>query len=139
MADLPINPGGPRGALQKAAFEAGDVVTACDLNLEQEYRIQLLRHHLRYLHGWGVVCGLKVAAVLDPRRPWLIRVCPGYGVGPCGDEMLMPKAIDYDIRDAMWTRPGSQIGVLFAYIALKYVSEPADFIAVPALGCGCNE
>jgi hypothetical protein len=57
------------GALQRPSYEAGSYLAAHDLLAEQRYRLQRLRHHTRYLHGWGV----SVACWLC-RRPTLKAV-----------------------------------------------------------------
>ena len=65
------------GALQRPRYAAGSSLAAHDLRTEQRYRLQRLRRHHRYLHGWGVICGLLVVPAGDPRRPWAVQVCPG--------------------------------------------------------------
>ena len=79
-------------------YIAGNLFGARDLNDEQAYRLDHVKHHARLLHGWGVVCGLTVIAAPQPGAPWTIRVCPGYAIGPCGDEIEVPAAVLLDIR-----------------------------------------
>lgn len=91
--------------LKRPEYKAGALFSSRDLADEQEYRWQHLRRHNRYLHGWGVVCGLLVVPVPDPRRPWALRVCPGYAISPCGDEIEVCAAVTIDLADYVWTRP----------------------------------
>ena len=56
----------PAGAFKRPKYSSGVYLTASDFLAEQFYRRQLQRRHHRYLHGWGVVCGLQVVAVKDP-------------------------------------------------------------------------
>ena len=46
--------------LCRPRFFAGQLLTEQDLNRLQTYVIEKNRLHNRYLHGWGVVCGLEV-------------------------------------------------------------------------------
>jgi hypothetical protein len=90
---------GPIGGLTWPGFEPGDVFGTRDLRDLQFARQQLVRRHLRYLHGASVVCGLQVVADPAPAQPWRIRVCPGYGIGPCGDELTLSAALQFDLAD----------------------------------------
>jgi hypothetical protein len=91
-----------------------------------------------------VVCGLRVVAGNDPARPWLIRVCPGYGVGPCGDELIVSRAATEDLADWLWTRPPHVQTNLsarekLAWIALRPVYRPRGQAVAPSRSCGCEE
>ena len=48
---------------------------------EQEYFRQKLRRHNRFMHGWGVVCGLAVEPAPTRESPWRVRVTDGYALG----------------------------------------------------------
>ena len=80
-------------------YQTGALLSARDLNDEQSYRITRLRRHDQFLHGSGIVCGLDVFAAPVGRHPWLIVLCPGYAVGPCGDEIEVRSRVTVDIRN----------------------------------------
>src|SRR5215831_10476138 len=109
---------GAPGALKRPRFEVGDGLAAADLSAEQARRVQRFRRHNRHLHGWGIVCGLYVVPALDASRPWGLLVCPGYALGPYGDEILVLCAAGLDIREWIWSRPVGA-GPL-AYVAIRY-------------------
>jgi hypothetical protein len=129
------------GALRRAAFEEGSILSSSDLGTEQRYRLQRLRRHLRYLHDWGVVCGLRVVPANDPGRPWSVRVCPGYAVGPYGDEITVPEPVAVDVRDYIWARPddarAGQGNV--AYVGIRYAEHSSRRLPADSLSCGCSE
>src|SRR5262245_29859665 len=91
-------PLGPPDALKRPQYEIGNYLAAADLLTEQRYRLQRLRRHNRYLHGWGVVCGLHVVPARDSTRPWALWVCPGYAISCCGDEIEVPTPAMIDVR-----------------------------------------
>jgi len=98
----------------------GKLIGARDLNDEQAYRLDHIRRHARFLHGSGVVCGLKVLAAPQRQAPWTVRVCPGYAIGPCGDEIEVPVAILVDIRQFFWSRPYlNGLGKRVAFVGLR--------------------
>jgi hypothetical protein len=111
------------------------------LNDEQADRIQWGRHHNRFAHGSGRVCGLRVYAAPDRLRPWLIGICPGYAVSPCGDEIEVPSTTVIDIREFEWSRPHAA-GILaaVAFVALRFAAtlEEGDQPANIDCGCGCS-
>ena len=76
--------------LERLRYFPRQLLTADDMRAEQEYFREKQRRHNRLLHGWGVVCGLEV--VLDAETgPLAVCVCPGYALGPFGDEIYVPE------------------------------------------------
>jgi hypothetical protein len=136
MADS-IDAAGPKGALARPRFEKDDVLGAADLRSEQGWRRQRLRRHNRHLHGWGIICGLWVAPLLDARRPWGVVVCPGYALGPYGDDILVSCQAAIDLRDSLWSRPSDSART--AYVAIRYAESTAAARRAYETGCGCDD
>jgi hypothetical protein len=121
------------GALSRPDWQAGGELTASELRLEQRYFLQRIRRHLRLAHGWGIVCGLNVA----PTGGWSLTVCPGYGIGPCGDEIFVPSALRFNLRDYLWTQPvGNQSNRV--WIAIEAGADPLAYRPAPDPECGCG-
>jgi hypothetical protein len=138
--DSGSSPSGPPGALPRTNFEAGRPLTPDDLLADQAYRIQRLRRHARRLHGWGVVCGLRVVPAGDPERPWRIWICPGYAIGPHGDEIAVPERVRLDVGEQAWGAPHEQDeAVRRAYVTIRYVEVRDRRVRVVPAGCGCRE
>src|SRR5499427_8529321 len=77
------------GGLQclcRPRFFAGQLLTEEDLNRLEHYIIEKNKLHNRYLHGWGVVCGLEV--VCHPCHN-LGTVKSGYALSPCGEDLVV--------------------------------------------------
>jgi hypothetical protein len=125
---------GPPGALARPDWRAGGALTASALNLEQRYRGQRLRRHLRLGHGWGIVCGLTVAPAGED---WLLFICPGYGISPCGDEISVTHRYRFNLRDYLWTRPLQGDPGDSVWIALEAAGETISAPSSDA-GCGCG-
>jgi hypothetical protein len=85
----PLPPCPACGGLQclcRPRFFAGQVLTEADLNRLEQYVIDKNRLHNRYLHGWGVVCGLEVGCHPCGDR---VTVKAGYALSPCGDDIIV--------------------------------------------------
>jgi hypothetical protein len=68
-----------------------------DLIQDQRFVRDALRRHNRLLHGYGVVCGLRVrAAGEEGERSCRLVVEPGYALGPWGDEIVVPEEVTID-------------------------------------------
>lgn len=130
---LPILP----GALARPGFETGEVLTARELTAEQAWRRQRFRRHNRHLHGWGVICGLRVVPALDAASPWRLLVCPGYALGPHGDEILVTCAVVVELRDALWARPSP--ATREAFVAIRHVDTAGVPRAEAGASCGCDD
>jgi len=136
--------------LERVRFFPRQLLSADDLSTEQEYYLQKLRRHNRFLHGWGVVCGLEVAANPTDEAPWRVEIKAGYALGPYGDELYVAESVFLDLAqcgpDAA-TSPcepdllqgGSDVTGGTLYVAIKYsecTSRPVR--AMPA-SCACED
>lgn len=72
--------------LCRPRFFAGQLLTDEDLNRLEHYIIGKNKLHNRYLHGWGVVCGLEVSC--NPCKGF-VNVKSGYALSPCGDDIIV--------------------------------------------------
>jgi hypothetical protein len=140
--------------LERVRYYSRQLITADDMTVEQEYFRQKLRRHNRYLHGWGVVCGLDVKPMPEEGLPWQVRVCPGYAIGPQGDEIAIGNAVDFDLATGaskpadpcanVWPcpptgrmpAPGRNASV---YLAVRYTECDSRPERVHPAGCGCDE
>ncbi len=75
---------------ERNRYFTGKYMTARDFSDEQSYFLSHHRLHNRLLHGWGIVCGLKV--IKHPSRDcaarWVV-VQPGIALDCCGRELIL--------------------------------------------------
>jgi hypothetical protein len=71
------------------------LLTDDDLNRLERYVVDKNRLRNRYLHGWGVACGLEV--VCDVCDPGHVVVRTGYALSPCGDDIIVCDDQSVDI------------------------------------------
>lgn len=139
--------------LERVRYFPRQLLTADDMRVEQEYFREKGRRHNRYLHGWGVVCGCSVETV-PGAKTWMVRVCPGYAVGPQGDEILIDDCRDVDLKlgatpdpcTVRWPCPpaGEMPGedknrMSLVHIAVRYAECFSRPTRVHPAGCGCDE
>jgi len=72
--------------LCRPRFYAGQLLNEQDLNRLDRYIVVKNRLHNRYLHGWGVACGLEVSC--HPCGNYVL-LKPGYALSPCGDDIVV--------------------------------------------------
>ncbi len=136
--------------LEKVNFFDRQLLTAEDMTTEREYFLQKLRRHNRFLHGWGVVCGLNVTASANASTPWRVQIGSGYALAPDGNEIFVGEAVYFDLSQCLTgsgtTNPcepgtsmpgGAGVGTV-AYLAIQYAECLARPVQVPSAGCGCN-
>jgi hypothetical protein len=136
--------------LERVKYFNRQLLTADDMTTEQNYFLQKLRRHNRFLHGWGVVCGLQVTPAPTAALPWQVQIGPGYALTPPGDEVLVavPFLLDLakcgpnagtDPCEPGLLGPGTGGVGASVYVAIRY----AECLARPVLamppGCGCDE
>jgi hypothetical protein len=136
--------------LARVNFFNRQLLTADDMTTERDYFLQKLRRHNRFLHGWGVVCGLPVTAAPADGSPWRVQIGSGYALGPYGDEIFVGEAVYFDLAACISggaTSPcepnlvtaGGAGTSTTAYLAIKYAECLARPVQVAASGCGCDD
>ena len=95
--DVCCEPGRAPAAFCRPRFFAGQLLTETDLNRLDYYIRGKNRLHTLHLHGWGVVGGLEVRC--DPCDCRHVTVSPGYAIGPCGDDIVVPATDVVDVCD----------------------------------------
>ena len=133
------------------------LITADCMRTEQAYFLDKRRRHNRYLHGFGVSCGLDVRRPpdADPERAGSkVWVCPGYAVSPEGDDILLDEPVCIDLATGRqqpdpccepWPcppvgrLPGGPRDLLTLWLAVRYAECLSRPVRVPATGCGCDE
>lgn len=83
---------------ERPRYFAGQLLTETELNSEQAYLLAKNRLHNRYLHGYGIVCGLQVSC--HDCEGW-VTVHPGYALDACGNDMIVCQAQDFDLIKAI--------------------------------------
>ena len=77
-------------------YFTGKLLTERDLTAEQRYLNDKLRLHHLALHGWGVICGLRVRS--HPHCPDLrVIVEPGLAIDPCGRFIRVLKEVEVEL------------------------------------------
>jgi hypothetical protein len=145
--------------LQRPRFFPRQLVTPDELNLAGEYVLERLRRHNRLLHGWGVVCGLKVCPVPGadggPAAAWKVAIRPGHAIDGHGNDLTVDceRIVDLragvtsaacgdppgEVRDPwcsdVWTeQEGGRVWVAVCYSACR--SRP---VRTQPSGCGCDD
>jgi hypothetical protein len=103
--------------LERPYFFTGKLLTAEDLQREQEYQRNKVRLHNRFLHGWGVVAGLRVS--LDRGA---VVVAPGLALDCAGNELVLPC----EERISLSTLAGRR------YVTIRYIELPIGQIPSPS-------
>jgi len=135
--------------LERVRFFNRQLLTAEDMTTEREYFLQKLRRHNRFLHGWGVVCGLTVTAAPADREALRVQIGSGYALGPYGDEIFVGEAVYYDLAgcasggatdpcEPSMVTPGAAGKATTVYLAIKYAECLSRPIQVASSGCGCD-
>jgi hypothetical protein len=84
--------------LERPRFFAGQLLTEAELNSAQDYVRAKNRLHNRYLHGWGVVCGLEVVC---NDCDGFVTIKKGYAIDPCGEDIVVCEEQSFDVIKAI--------------------------------------
>jgi hypothetical protein len=147
-----MSPCSEDATLERVRFFPRQLIAADDLNQEQTYHRQRLRNHNRFLHGWGVVCGCDVRAAGDAKKPWQVRICPGYVLTPQGDEVYISTEAMFDVATCItqssdpcaFSRPCPPVtlrakATQTLYLAVRHVECQSRPVRVAPSGCACDD
>lgn len=86
--------------IERPRYFSGQLLTDADLRTEQRYVIEKNKLQNRYLHGWGVVCGLKVKCFpccTGHGSSGKVVVEPGYAIDCCGNDIVVCDEQEYNV------------------------------------------
>jgi hypothetical protein len=143
--------------LCRPRFFAGQLLSEEDLRALDHYIIEKNKLHNRYLHGWGVVCGLEV--LCHECKGW-VNIKQGYALDPCGNDIILcqdtpfdvcaainkcceRKRKDWDCEPMAGPSPDCSDVEQSWYITLRYREFESRGItalksSTPSSGCGCG-
>lgn len=106
---------------KRLRYVTGQLLSADELQLEQQYFIEKHKLHNRALHGFGIVSGLKVTT-----NAGKISVAPGMGIDCEGNELIVPSE---------QTLPASgPFDPRIAYLGVRYLEKFVDPVPSPTGG-----
>jgi DNA-binding beta-propeller fold protein YncE len=134
--------------LARNNYFTGKLLVERDFTDEQRYFMGKERRHNQRLHGWGVVCGLKVKQHPNPAcRAQYVVIEPGTAIDCCGREILVKCEEVFDFRARLLALWQEQYGASAEFddkphvlqLCIRYEECPTE--QVPALfdECGCDE
>ncbi len=127
----------------KNNFFTGKMMGAREFITESAFHGEKMRHHNARLHGWGVVCGLKVTQhdneVCQRRYVW---VEPGTAVDCCGHEILVRDREPLDVLAfpavrRLQTMTPERLHALQVCVRLREC--PTEEVPVLYDECGCDD
>jgi hypothetical protein len=71
-----------------------------------------------------------------------VGVCPGYAVGPHGNEIQVQTLSTIDLREFLWSSPAllSTVNIhALAYLAIRYDETVDHLEVIPGVPCQCKE
>ncbi|HVQ37575.1 MAG TPA: hypothetical protein VMS31_08580 [Pyrinomonadaceae bacterium] len=85
-------------AMERNRYFTGKFMASRDFADEQTYFLTRHRLHNRLLHGWGIVCGLKVShhPRQDCKKRWVV-VQSGIALDCCGRELIVPCETTFEL------------------------------------------
>src|SRR5262249_36370603 len=131
------------GTFARNHYFTGKLLVERDFTEEQRYHREKLRHHYQRLHGWGVVCGLKVRQHPEETcRDRYVVVEPGTAIDCCGHEILVREEIRFPFAQAAAVQALKQAadsGPHTLQVCVRYKECPTEEIPVLYDECGCDE
>ncbi len=134
---------------ERPNYFCGHLLTDTDLSTEQQYVIEKHKLYNRTLHGWGVVCGLRLTC---DRECGGIMIDEGYAIDDCGNDLVVCEPLRFDVLaklkekgyvvgDAAYDpckpeedQPDCDYRQCF-YVAICYEEEPREFTTPFVAGC----
>ena len=130
------------GPFTRNHYFTGKLLVERDFTDEQRYYVDKLRHHNQRLHGWGVVCGLRVKEHGTPGcRDRFVLVEPGTAIDCCGHEIIVREETAIDIAQSEAVRKLKEANDTAAHtlqICIRYRECPTEDIPVLYDECGCD-
>lgn len=134
---------------ERPNYFCGHLLTDTDLSKEQQYTIEKHKLYNRALHGWGVVCGLRLTC--DSQCGGII-IDDGYAIDDCGNDLVVCDPLPFDVIARLKEKryvvgnaaydpckpdseqPKCEFSQCF-YVTICYDEEPREFTTPFVAGC----
>ena len=129
---VPTGPCWELTPLRRNRYFAGRLLTETDLADEQSYHQGKAKRHNRYLHDYGVVCGLRVVPARG-RDDLAVVVEPGLAVDAWGREIVVPEPAELDLGG--WTaqeQRGPSVQGPSVFVVVEYAEAEEGAVPLPA-------
>jgi hypothetical protein len=81
---------------ERPNYFCGHLLTDADLSKEQQYVVEKNKLYHRTLHGWGIVCGLRLTCG-DEECCGSIVIDEGYAIDDCGNDLVVCEPRRFDV------------------------------------------
>ena len=131
------------GPFTRNNYFTGKLLVERDFTDETRFHMEKLRHHEQVLHGWGVVCGLRVKPHPNEAcRDRFVCVEPGSAVDCCGHDIILAEEECIDITrfaeiKALKSHNDQDAHTL--QICARFRECPTEDIPVLYDDCGCDD
>ncbi len=132
------------GPFTRNHYFTGKLLVEADFTDEQHYYMEKMRHHEQRLHGWGVVCGLKVKQYDNPAcQNRFVYIEPGTAIDCCGHDIVVREQVYFDFTqtDAIKGLQKQQdtTNPHTLQICVRYKECPTEEIPVLYDNCDCDD
>jgi hypothetical protein len=133
---------------KRVRYFHGMLMTDRDFREEQIYHNEKRKLLSRMLHGWGVVCGLRIKATSPVSSK--IVITPGMALDCHGNEILVCEDFEVDLKKETCLYPdtskdrdpcaeGGDERECKYYVAIRYNEAPTDPLPVYTPSGGCED
>src|SRR5215471_19256429 len=131
------------GPFTRNHYFTGKLLVERDFTDETRFHMEKLRHHEQQLHGWGVVCGLKVKPhPTEVCRDRFVCIEPGSAVDCCGHDIIVHEEEWVDLMQLpaiKALRARNDTGPHTLQICVRFSECPTEEIPVLYDDCGCDD
>ena len=131
------------GPFTRNNYFTGKLMVERDFTDETRFHIEKMRHHEQQLHGWGVVCGLKVKPHPNEAcRDRFVCIEPGSAVDCCGHDIIVREEECFDFLASPEIQALQKQGDTAAHklqICVRFRECPTEDIPVLYDDCGCDD
>jgi DNA-binding beta-propeller fold protein YncE len=131
------------GPFTRNNYFTGKLMTARDFTDESRYHSERMRHHNARLHGWGVVCGLKVKAHENANcHDRFVVIEPGTALDCCGNEILVTEPVIVELATLPAVADLIKNKVTDPHrlqVCISYRECPTEEVPVLYDECGCDD
>jgi hypothetical protein len=131
------------GPFTRNNYFTGKLLVERDFTDETRFHMEKLRHHEQQLHGWGVVCDLKVNPHPNEAcRDRFVCIAPGSAVDCCGHDIIVREEECIDITQTpaiKALRAKGDTGPHTLQICVRFRECPTEEIPVLYDDCGCDD
>ncbi|WP_435158801.1 BGTF surface domain-containing protein [Haladaptatus sp. DFWS20] len=133
-----INADGDLRSFERNRYFHAKLMTARDMQAEQDYFVDRAKATNRYVTGYGITCGLDVLDLQQVEDELKVELTPGFAVDSFGNPIVVQDGGSVTVTDPVTNEPPTTLPTGNIFLYLRYDECSIETVPLPGSENACK-